>query len=76
MGVKVPSTFWKVKINVLLSNTCRISQSRYIEVFSLSIVREPSTNYYKPQCTMKYIDPDPIVNKTEWMGIHRLEGGN
>jgi hypothetical protein len=61
---------------VFSSNTCRIYRSGDIGVFPLSIVRDPSTDDYNPQGTIKSLDPVPKENESELMGRDPLEGGN
>jgi hypothetical protein len=56
-------------------NTYRIYRSGDIDVFPLSIVREPTTDGYKPQGSKNTLDPDPRGNESKSMGRDLLEGG-
>ena len=73
MGIKVPSIIYQVRINELMSNTCIIYQSRDIDVFPLSISRDPIVDDTKPQGTIKTLDHDPRANESKLMGIYQLE---
>jgi hypothetical protein len=63
-------------MNEMMLNTCRIYRSGDIDVFPLSIAREPATDDCKPQGTIKTLDLDPRENELELMGRDPLEGGN
>jgi len=63
-------------MNEITSNTCRIYQSGDIDVFSLSIARESSTDDYNPQGTKISLFPYPGENEMKSMGRDPLEGGH